>query len=204
MLALTPLREDPPLARLSAVFALVVGLAACADVAPEPEPAAEPDVTVEAPADDAEAPQPEPEPEPEPDPLASLTSETRATRAALLAAASAGDWDAVAALIPTDTLFTSNYGGEDDHVAYYETLEVDVLAEAVALLEGDFVQLDDITVWPAVYARVPFAVGEDERAELEARFGAEALAGWEQAGSYLGWRIGITDGGDWIFLVAGD
>ena len=207
MTALTPIREDPPLARLSAIFALVVALAACADTAPDPEAAPAPDVAVESPADDASdaaAPDADAEPEPEPDPLASLSSEALATREALLAAATAGDWDAVGALIPTDTLFTSNYGGEDDHVAYYEALEADVLAEAAALLEGDFVQLDDITVWPAVYARVPFAITDDERAELEARFGAEALAGWEEAGSYLGWRIGITDDGEWIFLVAGD
>lgn len=207
MTALTPIREDPPLARLSAVFALVVALAACADTAPEPEAAPAPEAAVEAPADDASdaaAPDADAEPEPEPDPLASLSSEALATREALLAAATAEDLDAVGALIPTETLFTSNYGGEDGHVAYYEALEADVLAEAVALLEGDFVQLDDITVWPAVYARVPFAVADDERAELEARFGAEALAGWEEAGSYLGWRIGITDDGDWIFLVSGD
>lgn len=207
MTALTPLREDPPLARLSAVFALVVALAACADTTPGSEPSAGPEPAVEEPAADApDTPgaDAEPEPEPEPDPLASLTPEARATREALLVAATAGDWDAVGALIPADTLFTSNYGGEDDHVAYYRGLEEDVLAETVALLEGDFVQLDDIAVWPAVYARVPFAVADDERAGLEARFGAGTLAGWEDAGAYLGWRIGITDTGEWIFLVAGD
>jgi hypothetical protein len=209
MTALTPIREDPPLARLSAVFALVVALAACADTAPESEVAPAPDTAAEQPADDgtdaaASDAGADVEPEPEPDPLASLTPEARATREALLAAAAAGDWDAVGALIPTDTLFTSNYGGEDDHVAYYEGLEVDVLAETVALLEGDLVVLDDIAVWPAAYARVPFTVADDERAALEARFGAEALAGWEEAGSYLGWRIGITDAGEWIFLVEGD
>lgn len=198
---MTP-RGEPPLARLSAVFAVVVAMAACADTdpGPLPEPAPAPAAAPDAPSGDAAAP----EPAPAPDPLAALTPETLATREALLDAARAQDWDAVAGLIPTDTLFTSNYGGDDDHVAFYRGLEEDVLAEVVALLEGDFTQLDDVTVWPELYARVPFAFGADERAALETRHGADALAEWEAAGAYLGWRIGITDAGEWIFLVAGD
>lgn len=189
---------EPPLARLSAVFAIVVAMAACSDTAPAPEPEA-PAVSAPAPA-----PAPDPAPVPEPDPLASLSPETLATREALLAAARSEDWAAVGTLIPTDVLFTSNYGGDDEHVAYYRALEEDVLAEVVALLDGPFVTLDDITVWPELYARVPFAFGADERETLEGRFGADALAEWEAAGTYLGWRIGITEAGEWIFLVAGD
>jgi hypothetical protein len=78
------------------------------------------------------------------------------------------------------------------------------LAEIVALLEGPFAQLDDFFVWPDLHGRVPFEVSDEERAELEARYGAESIAQWEGAGSYLGWRIGITEDGDWRFLVAGD
>jgi hypothetical protein len=193
-------RGEPPLARLSAVFAVVVAMAACADTAPAPLPEPTP---VPAPAPDASAGD-EAVPEPEPDPLAALTAEALATRDALLEAARVDDWDVVGALIPSDTLFTSNYGGDDEHVAYYRSLDEDVLAEIVLLLEGDFAQLDDITVWPELYARVPFAFGADERATLETRYGADALAEWEAAGTYLGWRIGITDAGEWIFLVAGD
>jgi hypothetical protein len=124
-------------------------------------------------------------------------------RAALLAAAEAGDWDAVDALIPVDALFTSNFGGDTDHLAYFRS--VDGLSdEVVDLLEGPFAQVDDLFVWPELHARVPFAIEDSERAELEARHGADALAQWEAAGAYLGWRIGITTSGDWLFLVAGD
>jgi len=191
---------EPPLARLTAVFAVVIAMAACSDTAPAPTP--DP-VPAPAPAP-APAPEPEPAPAPEPDPLESLPAEVLATREALLAAARAGDWDAIGALIPTDTLFTSNFGGETDHLAVYRASETDVLAEIVALLEGSFVTLDDITVWPELYARVPFAFGADERTALEDRYGADRLAEWEAAGDYLGWRIGITAAGEWIFLVAGD
>jgi hypothetical protein len=125
-------------------------------------------------------------------------------RVALLAAAVAGDWDAIGALLPTDGQFTSSFGGETDHIAFYRSLEQDLTSEIVALLEGPFAQNDDFFIWPDLHVRVPFAIGDDERAESEARYGAEALEQWEGAGAYLGWRIGITSTGDWRFFVAGD
>lgn len=189
-------RGEPPLARLTAVFAIVVAMAACSDTAttPAPDPAPAP----------APAPAPDPAPAPEPDPLDDLTPAAAQTRLALLVAARDGDWDAIAELVPEDTLFTSNFSGESDHIAYYRDVEGDLTEEIVALLEGPFAQLDDIVVWPELHARVPFEIADDERAELEQRYGAERLEQWEGAGSYLGWRIGITDSGEWIFLVAGD
>lgn len=187
-------RGEPPLARLTAVFAVVVAMAACSDTtpAPLPEPAPAPGPVIE------------PEPAPAPDPLAELPEEVLETRAALLAAAQSGDLDAFGALIPTETLFNSNFGGEQDHLAYYRTVDIDLLGHVAMLLEGPFAQLDDIVVWPELFVRVPFQIGVDERPELEQRFGADRLAEWEAAGDYLGWRIGITEAGDWIFLVAGD
>lgn len=203
-------RGEPPLARLSAVFAVVVALAACSDVEPAAldDPAPDSIDAGQASGDDV-APEPEPEPEPEPDPLASLPAAVLTTREALLAAARADDWDAVGALMSTELRFTSNYGGETDHVAYLSGLEEDVLAEVVLLLEDPYervgeVQVGEVFVWPELHARVPFAVTDEERPDLEARFGADALAEWEAAGTYLGWRIGITTEGEWIFLVAGD
>lgn len=192
-------RGEPPLARLTAVFAVVIAMAACSDTstAPLPEPAPAP----------APAPAPEPPqivPPAQPDPLDALPAEVLATRDALLAAARAGDLDAFGALIPTETMFNSNFGGETDHLAYYRSLEIDILAEVVALLEGPFAVEGDIVVWPDIFLRVPFAFGPDERADLVARYGADRLAEWEAAGDYLGWRLGITTDGYWLFLVAGD
>jgi len=181
-------------------FALVVAMAACSDMSGTPDPAPAP---APAPAP-VPAPSPAPQPAPAPDPLASLPDAVLATRAALLDAARAGDWDAFGSLIPTDGTFTSNYGGDTDHLAFYRALDTDVLAEVVALLEGPFGQISDVVVWPDLHARDPFTIGADERPGLEDRFGADAIAGWEAAGAYLGWRIGITEAGAWIFLVAGD
>jgi hypothetical protein len=198
-------RAEPPLARLAALFVVVLAVAACADTAPEPDPEPAP---ATAPGPDAPS-VPDATPEPAPDPLESLPTEVLATREALLAAARSGDLDALGALIPTETMFTSNYGGEADHLAFYRGLEEDVLAEVVLLLDGPFdyvgdIQVGEVFVWPDLHARVPFAVGDDERASLVERYGADAIAEWEAAGTYLGWRIGITATGDWLFLVAGD
>jgi len=197
-------RGEPPLARLTAMFAIVVALAACSDAAtvPTPEPAPAP---APAPAPvPAPAPPAEPAPVPGPDPLDDLSAEASATRLELLAAAEARDWVAVAALIPDEAQFTSSFGGGTDHIAFYRSFERDLTEEMVALLEGPFALLDDIFIWPELHARVPFTVAEGERAALEERHGADLIAEWEGAGSYLGWRIGITVDGDWIFFVAGD
>ncbi len=192
-------RSDVPLARLAAAFAVVVAMAACSDTSTAPEPAPEP-----APAP---APNPAPAPDPAPDPAPEvpeppLPAEVAETRDALLAAARAEDWDALGALIPDE--FSSNFSGEDDHLAYYRSLDTDVFARIVELLEGPSATDGDITAWPELHGRSPFTIGEDERADLEARFGADKLEEWERAGDYLGWRLGIAADGEWRFLIAGD
>lgn len=192
------LSSEPPLARLTAIFAVMIAMAACNNT-----PTARMPESAPAPAA-APAPSPQPAPQDEPDPLEALPAAVLATREDLLVGARAGDWDALGDLIPTDTLFTSNFDGETDHLAVYRDNEPDLLAEVEALLVGPFVTLDDTTVWPELYARVPFAFGADEREDLAQRYGADRLAEWEQAGAYLGWRLGITAAGEWIFLVAGD
>jgi hypothetical protein len=194
------LRREPSLKTLSAAFAVVLALAACSDQGAAPEPAPEP------------APAPAPGPEPEPpvvDPLDALDPEVRATRDALLAAARTSDWDAIGASIPTETMFTSNFGGDEDHVAFYRGLATgtpatDIPAVIVELLEGPFAQVGEVTVWPDLHARVPFEIDDEERGALEEVYGAEDVRGWIEVGAYLGWRIGITADGEWIFLVAGD
>jgi hypothetical protein len=187
-------RGEPPLARLTAVFAIVVAMAACTETAPAPAPD-----PVPAPAP---APAP-PAPAPSPGPVDALPPAVAATRDAILAAAQADDWDAIAALIPAED-FSSNFGGEEDHVAFYRSLDQDVLAVIVGLLEGPFGTVGTDTVWPDLHARDPFVITDEERPALEERYGADFLANWEAAGSYMGWRLGIGEDGAWKFLVAGD
>jgi len=133
-----------------------------------------------------------------------LTEAAEATRLALLSAARAGDWDGVARLIPGDG-FTASFGADGDPIAYYRDLPEDVLAVIVRLLEGDSGRIGTgMTVWPELHARDPFAIVAEEREALITVYGAEDIRGWEAAGAYLGWRLGIEDDGTWRFLVAGD
>jgi hypothetical protein len=124
------------------------------------------------------------------------------TRDALLAAAMASDWDAIGALIPAE--FSSSFGGDSDHVAYYRSLDTDVPAEIVELLDGPFAQAGDLTVWPDLHVRSPFEIDDEERGALEEAYGAGNVQSWIDAGAYLGWRIGIDADGEWAFLIAGD
>jgi len=194
-------RAEPPLARLTAVFAIVVAMAACSDTGTTPAPAPAP----------SPAPAPVPAPAPpgtalpaEPDPLTSLPAEVLSTRLALLEVAASRDWEAFAALLPEDPEdFSSNFGGETDHIAHYRSLDEDVFEQIVLLLGDPFTIEGGLVIWPEVSTRVPYAVGADERAELVSRFGADRLAEWEAAGDYLGWRMGITTDGALRFLVSG-
>lgn len=96
-------------------------------------------------------------------------------------AADSQDWDALAALLPQEGDFTSNYGGQSDHIAYWQDLEAegteirailqDILALEPAVTEGGF------WVWPAEFAT---------------------------AETYLDYRVGIDEAGAWRFFVAGD
>jgi hypothetical protein len=60
------------------------------------------------------------------------------------------------------------------------------------------------TVWPELAVRDPFTIDASERQALASTFGADAVAAWEDAGRYLGWRAGVDDDGTWRFIVAGD
>ena len=106
----------------------------------------------------------------------------RRTADALLDAADRRDWDALAALLPADGQFSSNFGGETDHIGHYQRLTAegsDVLAILGDLLDGTPLQDPnaDLWVWPAEHLT---------------------------AAEYLGWRVGVTGDGTWRFFVAGD
>lgn len=60
-------------------------------------------------------------------------------------------------------------------------------------------------LWPSACAferweDVPASARED----LRRLYGDEDFRRFEQFGSYVGHRIGITESGDWIFFVGGD
>ncbi|MBT8208878.1 MAG: hypothetical protein KJO18_11420 [Acidimicrobiia bacterium] len=59
--------------------------------------------------------------------------------------------------------------------------------------------------WPPAFAYDSWdEVPEAERQQIAALYTDQDLESFDQFGSYAGWRIGITEGGAWLFFVAGD
>jgi hypothetical protein len=128
------------------------------------------------------------------------------TRARLLDAAEARDFEALAELIP-DEGFTYTFGGavEGGPRAYWQQLEEEgperPLETLVAILRMPHTKVEDIYVWPFAYNRDVASLTAEEREILEP---VADFEGWTQYGSYLGWRAGIREDGTWMFFVAGD
>ena len=127
-----------------------------------------------------------------------------ATHAAILDAAEARDYDALAALAP-ETGFTYTFGGPfpGGPAAYWKEIEADEdpLGKLVAILKMPPTVVDHTYIWPFAYDRDIASLTDEEREILAPVLNTE---GWTQYGNYLGWRAGINMRGKWVFFVAGD
>jgi len=135
-----------------------------------------------------------------------LTPEAAATRNAIIEAAEASDWEALRGLMTEG--FSSNFGGEQDHIAYYQRAEEsgeDPLGTLVAALELPS-DLDDEgnSVWPFAHARDPRSLSSAEKEALAPLASVEEIEAWAEAGSgWLGPRVAIRPDGAWIFYILG-
>jgi hypothetical protein len=131
------------------------------------------------------------------------------TRARILDAAEARDFEALAELIPEEG-FTYSFGGEVEGgaTAYWQQLEEESperpLETLEAILRMPHTKVEDIYVWPFAYNRDVASLTPEERQILAPIADAAAIEGWTAYGSYLGWRAGIEADGTWVFFVAGD
>lgn len=126
-------------------------------------------------------------------------------RAALLAAADAGDYDALAQLADPDG-FEYTFGGpvEGGPAAYWRRAEASgeepTPADALAsILRMPYTLSRGIYVWPFAYDKT-----EDELTAYERKLLDPLGRGGAFADGYLGWRAGIQPDGSWVFFVAGD
>ncbi len=135
-------------------------------------------------------------------------------RREITAAAVACDYDALADLATAGAdYFTFSYGAGDDPAEHWREAEdrgdrtlwylVQLLALPYGFQTGpSFADSQDIYLWPAA------ASGDEDdwSAISDANlYSEEELDLMRDRGSgYLGYRVGITAGGDWIFFVAGD
>jgi hypothetical protein len=132
-------------------------------------------------------------------------------RARIRAAAVACDFDGLAAL-GEEGEFTYSFGesgdpagawrdGEEDGARPLLFLAVLLDAPHAAVDGGDEMQY----VWPSAFAYETWdEVPPAARDALLTVYDRGALQQFSQFGSYIGYRIGITAEGDWIFFVVGD
>jgi hypothetical protein len=126
-------------------------------------------------------------------------------RAAMLAAAEAGDYDALAELDDSQR-FKYTFGGpvEGGPAAYWRQLdesgrEPTPAQGLAAILRMPYTLSRGIYVWPFAYDKT-----EDELTSYERGLLAPLGEGGAFADGYLGWRAGIRPDGRWVFFVAGD
>jgi hypothetical protein len=63
----------------------------------------------------------------------------------------------------------------------------------------------DIYVWPAAFTYESWDdIPDQYREELYEIFGEGELDQIAGFGSYVGWRVGIDEQGNWLYFVAGD
>jgi hypothetical protein len=193
--------------------ALVAGCGAGEETtAPVTPPAQEPPGTATEPAAPPAGPAPSSPPAEPTSPASSTPGELPAaverTRDAILAAAHARDYEGLESLLDPET-FSYSYGESGDPTGYWRELEEDghvpILGDFLPLiLSMRFAEVDDMYVWPAAHANDPANWTEEDIADIAMLYPQEDIESFEQAGGYLGYRVGIREDGTWIFFVAGD
>lgn len=145
-----------------------------------------------------------------------LPRPVRETQNAILSAASDRDWDRLERLIP-DRDFTysigDSIGGGAEAISFWRGLERagdPVLATLVTLLEGHSARtfvgaggVDYVYQWPAASAKPRREWTAKDVAQIRRIATGEELRQYRRHG-YLGYRVGITADGTWLFYVAGD
>ncbi len=119
------------------------------------------------------------------------------------------DLERLATDFEEDDDFTFSFGDGESAASFWQRQEEEgdrPMRFLAGLLARPYGQLDDGTyVWPSAFAYDDWdAVPEDDREALRPLYGSDDFEGFAEFGAYIGYRIGITPEGDWIFFVAGD
>lgn len=138
----------------------------------------------------------------------SLPDSVATTRAAIIEAAMACDLTALEGHAGTG--FNTSFGGGGfDNLVQWESDGDGQLDTLLRLLDmtPDVVETESgaIYVWPAAHIydsweEIPATLAK----ELEQIHSPDELSQMAGAGSYIGWRTGIDEEGNWLYFVAGD
>jgi hypothetical protein len=133
---------------------------------------------------------------PEPD----LPVPVAATREALFTVAMACDFADLEELATMGSAdFTFSFGDpEGGPAAYWRAAEErgePVLAWLVTILNMPYGRVGDQYVWPFAHALDFGGLSAEQKNVLEEYFSVDDIAGWEAAGGYMGYRVGISPEG---------
>lgn len=145
---------------------------------------------------------------PLPGPIEALPVAVAETRDAIIAAAASCDFGALENLAGVP--FTTSYGsGGSENLALWHDQGLEPTRTLLTLLAMRHTavqgQNGDIYVWPAAHGYESWDQVTEEDLDELARIHTEGeLDLFAQSGSYMGWRTGIDEDGNWLFFVAGD
>ena len=108
--------------------------------------------------------------------------------------------------------FTFTFGAADDPAQYWRSEEEaggEPMRFLVGMLDRPYgrIAAGDLMlyVWPSAATYDTWAdVPREARQALRPLYGDEDFEQFAAFGSYIGYRVGITDTGDWLYFVAGD
>ena len=136
---------------------------------------------------------------------AQLPAPVARTREAIFAAATACDFARLGELAGPTLRYT--FGEHEDAVAYWRAAEErgeKVLARMAEVLLRAPAEQAGLWTWPGFFLRPTAEWTAEDRAEAERLLADDELAGVDEMGQYLGYRIGIAADGRWQYFVAGD
>jgi len=139
-----------------------------------------------------------------------LPEAVAATRGEVFAAAVSCDWGRLEELVGAE--FSSSFGGGQDHVDMWRDLETggqEPMRFLAELLERPYVTITagdgtSYFAWPSAFGTEWSAVSDADREALRPLYDDADFEGFEQFGAYIGYRILITEDGEWVGFIAGD
>jgi hypothetical protein len=149
---------------------------------------------------------------PEPQPQQGLPGPVAATRQAIAEAARACDYRRLADLAAAgNNEFSFTFGAAQDPAEYWRQAEAGnqqplrFLVELLARPYRADLRQAPVYVWPSAFGFPTWAeVPEADRQALKPLYGDDDLSGFQAFGSYIGYRVGISPDGEWLFFIAGD
>jgi hypothetical protein len=145
---------------------------------------------------------------PAPQAMGGLPEAVAATRDAIVAAALTCDFEALEE-IAGEGFSTSFGGGGSENLLIWNDRGLEPTVILLHLLDMSNATIPGpegvIYVWPAAHSYETWEqVTEEDLDELASIHTEGELDSFASAGGYLGWRTGIAENGEWMFLIAGD